>query len=312
MLHRVVDVALECPTPVWGFGVGGCLSGLVRAGQALKSPAPGQEVARRVGHWLARPVTSDPTDHLISVQTLQALDGWLPGDQLDQACRRWTRAVLDAARPVAGRPRVHRPDLERWRNTIWVDCMHTDGPGLVRLGLIDDGVRYAREYAAALQRDDGLFHHGYDVSSGHGNGAAWGRGQGWALLGLVDTLTAAPDDDLQRRLNRLLDALAQHERDGQWGTLVDEPAAPVEHSVAAYVALGVHKAVAAGIIDTGYEAMADRAWKSTMDHCDDGALTVSAATPVGPASDYPHQRTGVFAWGQAPLLHGLLDRKVSA
>ena len=78
---------------------------------------------------------------------------------------------------------MHRPDLERWHGVIWVDCMHTDGPGLALLGRVEEAVATTVEYASALQRDDGLFQHGYDVVSGRGNDVAWGRGQAWAMLG---------------------------------------------------------------------------------------------------------------------------------
>ncbi|MGH3736089.1 MAG: glycoside hydrolase family 88 protein [Micromonosporaceae bacterium] len=304
-LTDVVEVARHCRTPIWGFGVGGCLSGLVAAGEVLRRPELVEEVAGRVGGGLTQ-----PADHLISVETLLALRGRLPAAGLDAACERWSHAILKAPRPVPGLPRVHRPDLPEWRDTIWVDCMHTDGPGLAMLGFTDEAVAYAEEYAAALQRDDGLFHHGYDVAIGRGNGCAWGRGQGWALLGLVDTLRLAGDTGLRERLARLLETLNRYRRPDGWGTLVDDPDAPVEHSVAGYVALGTARALAAGLVDPGYADLADHAWACTLRHLDGGALEVSRATPVGRAEDYRTTPTGVYAWGQAPVLQGLLERGV--
>jgi rhamnogalacturonyl hydrolase YesR len=305
-LQAVADRTTACDFTIWGFGVGGALSGLVRAGEETRTPAYANFVTGLVRPSLT--AARDPTDHLISVEALLALAQARPDLRVDDACQRWTRTVLDAERPVPGEPRVHRPDLQRWSSTIWVDCMHTDGPGLALFGYTDEAVAAAEEYAAALQRPDGLFHHGYDVSSGRGNGVAWGRGQAWAMLGLLGTLEHADDPGLRHRLERLVGALARHEREGNWGTVVDDPSAPVERSVGAYVAWAVPRAVGLGLVDRGYAAMAERAYSAMLSALDHGALTCSSATPVGAAEAYKRQGTGTYPWGQAPVLHALLDR----
>jgi rhamnogalacturonyl hydrolase YesR len=307
LLAAVADVTVGCPTVIWGYGVGGCLTGLVRAGTVLGRPDLIASVRERVAPSLHRP--ADPTDHLISVETLQAMRAVDPGLDIQPACERWVSAVLKAARPVPGQPPVHRPDLPPWQSTIWVDCLHTDGPGLTQLGYEADAVRCVEEAAAALQRPDGLFHHGYDVQDQHGNGVAWGRGQAWALLGLLGTLEVVDDSRLRDRLARLMAALASHERNGRWGTIVDNPDAPVENSIAAYLAYAVRRAVACGLVDASYETLAERAYAATLGQLDGGALAVSCATPVGPPASYLGQPTGVFAWGQAPVLFALLDRR---
>lgn len=306
LLGGVADVARNCPTTIWGFGVGGCLAGLVRAGVHLGRHDLVEEVHRRVRGSLG--ATPEPTDHLISVETLLALHSAVPDLGIAEACHRWARTVLDAVRPVAGQPRVHRPDRSPWQNTIWVDCMHTDGPGLAALGYEAESVAYAEEYAAVLQRPDGLFQHGFDVSTGRGNSVAWGRGQVWALLGLLGTLDVIDDAGLRLRLGRLVGALAEHEEGGRWRTVVDDAHAPIENSVGAYVAWAVPRAVAQGLVDAEHSAMAERAYQATLSGLVDGALTCSSATPVGSPDSYARQGTGVFPWGQAPVMHALLDR----
>ena len=306
LLTLVAVAAADSPMAVWGFGVGGCLTGMVRAGNALHRPDLIAGVRRRVEPALLR--EPDPTDHLISVETLLVLPAAEMGPRIEESCHRWAQTVLAATRPVPGRPRVHRPDYPPWQDTVWVDCMHTDGPGLAALGYLNEAVAYAEEYADSLQRADGLFHHGYDVGTGRGNDVAWGRGQAWALLGLVGTLEIMDDDGLQRRLDRLLQAMALHENAGRWRTVVDDAAAPVENSVAAYVAWAVPRAVNRGLVDHAYAAMAERAWQATLCALEGGALPCSAATPVGTVDAYHRQPTGVFPWGQAPVLHALIDR----
>jgi rhamnogalacturonyl hydrolase YesR len=304
--------ATAATTPrIWGFGVGGTLTALVRAGEALHRPDLAQRVVDLVAPSLTAP--PDPTDHLIAVDALLALAARRPDVDIDDACRRWLAAVRHARPGHPSGPRLHRPDLPPWHSTIWVDCMHTDGPGLAALGHPDEAVAYATAYAAALQLPNGLFQHGYDTAARQGNGVAWGRGQAWALLGLTDTLTRAYDGGLAERLTRLVDALAAQERDGQWSTVVDDLDAPVEASVAAYLAWTVPHGIDAGLVDPAHRAMADRAWTATLRRLTPGGtLAVSEATPVGAAPDYCDRALGVFPWGQAPVLHAALDRIAAA
>lgn len=306
LVRAVADRTARCPVAIWGYGIGGTLSGLVRASSVLGPAEYAGRVEELVGPALA--AAAAPTDHLIPVEALLALRRARPSAPVDAACERWVAAVLGAPEPWPGGPRVHRPDLEPWSSTVWVDCIHTDGPGLAALGRPAEAVEYATAYASVLQRDDGLFHHGYDVAARRGNGVAWGRGQAWALFGLVDTVHAAPDDALHARLGRLVEALAAWEDRGRWHTVVDDPASPVEHSVAAYLAWGLRRAVTYGLVDAGYTALADRAFDATLAALDDGAVVVSEATPVGGHQDYVRRATGVFPWGQAPVLHAVLDR----
>jgi rhamnogalacturonyl hydrolase YesR len=306
VLAAAADAPLSAPVTIWGYGVGGYLAGLVRAGVALDRPDLVERVRSLVSPALNR--EPDPTDHLIPVETLLALRGAVPSLEVDAACRRWLDAVCGAVRPVPGQPPVHRPDLERWQHTMWVDCLHTDGPGLALLGRPAEAVALVEEVSSVHQRDDGLFQHGFDVRAGVGNDVAWGRGQGWALLGLVGTLEIVGSDRLRERLERLVDALARCERDGSWGTVVDDPAAPVEHSAGAYVAVAVGRAVRLGLVDSSYGAVAGRAYERMLSVLDDGALVTTSATPVGVAAAYLDRPAGVFAWGQAPVLQAVLDR----
>ncbi|MEV4545685.1 glycoside hydrolase family 88 protein [Micromonospora echinaurantiaca] len=310
LVAAVAQVTAATTPRIWGFGVGGILTALLRAGDTLGRPDLTQRVVDLVAPSLTAP--PDPTDHLIAVEALLALADRRPDLDVTDACHRWLTAVRDARPAHPGGPRLHRPDLPPWSATVWVDCMHTDGPGLAALGHADEAVSYATEYATALQLPHGLFQHGYDARAGHGNGVAWGRGQAWALLGLTETLLHAPDNGLAERLVRLVDALAAHERDGEWSTVVDDPHAPVEASTSAYLAWILPHAVDAGLVDPAHGAMADRAWAATLRRlAPNGALAVSEATPVGAARDYRHRALGVFPWGQAPVLHAALDRAIA-
>ncbi|MBO0828956.1 MAG: glycoside hydrolase family 88 protein, partial [Streptosporangiales bacterium] len=199
--------------------------------------------------------------------------------------------------------RVHRPDLPDLGTTVWVDCLHTDGPGLRLAGHPVEAVTQVEEVSAALQDETGLYSHGYDVASGQPNAVHWGRGQGWALLGL----TGARSERLRPRVDALVTALSRCEEDGRWRTVVDAQDSPVENSVSALVALGVMSGVRAGVLDASWLAMSDRALDAAVAAIDgDGGLPVSSATPVGVPDTYAERDTGVHPWGQGPLLLALL------
>ncbi|MFC4047869.1 glycoside hydrolase family 88 protein [Dactylosporangium siamense] len=288
--------ALAYPYKTWGFGEGMALLGVLRAAEQLGRPAWIDAVAELLAPSLAGPPR--PTDHLIAVDVLVELKRLRPAIATDEALRRFQAAVLGASRPVPDRPPVHRPDLPHLATMIWVDCLHTDGPGLVATGHPAAATALVDEAAAVLQDPSGLFSHGYDTATATPNGVHWGRGQGWALHGL---LAAGPR--LRPRAERLLTALAAHEQDGSWRTIVDDPAAPVEHSVSALIAADTLR-------DPAWAAMGHRALDAAVAALDaDGGLPVSSATPVGPPATYLDRDTGTYPWGQGPLLLALLSAR---
>jgi unsaturated rhamnogalacturonyl hydrolase len=266
-LEAVARRALEYPYRVWGFGEGMALLGLLRAGWI-------DFVADLVRPSLDR--EPSPEDHLIPVEVLVEL----PLD-VAPAVGRFVKAV--AAQP-------HRPDLAGLNTMVWVDCLHTDVPGLLLAGEVDAARRVAELGCAQLQDESGLFSHGYDLATQTANGVHWGRGQGWALHGLL--AVASP------RVDGLLRALERHEQDGAWHTVVDDPASPIEYSVSALVAASLldHR-------ERRWKAMGERALRAALAALrPDGGLPVSSATPVG---SYLDRKTGVYPWGQGALLLAL-------
>ncbi|WP_238015933.1 glycoside hydrolase family 88 protein [Dactylosporangium sp. AC04546] len=269
VIEAVAVRALEYRYKIWGFGEGPALLGVLRAGEHLGRPQWIDAVADLVAPSLHRP--SDVTDHLIPVEVLTELARLRPAVDVSAAVARFRSAVSGP---------VHRPDLGAF---VWVDCMHTDGPGL-------PGGRAAAAIEAAarlLASPSGLFSHGHDGV--RPNGVHWGRGQGWALHGL-----RAVDSP---RLPALVTALGRYEEDGRWRTVVDLDGAPVEHSVSAFVAAALPST-----------PMGKRALAAALDALDGaGGLPVSEATPIGDAPSYLTRATGVFPWGQGPLLLALLE-----
>ncbi len=314
---------------IWGFGEDIGLRGLLELGDELGETAASDFVADTVVSWAHATPPLGPADHVAPGVVL-----------LDVAERRQDPVALERALelgrlltsfPVADGVAVHRRDLDDWRDTIWVDCMALDGPFLTRLAQVTGDERWADRgtdaclgYARVLQDDsDGLFVHGYDVGTHRPSTVRWGRGNGWALHGLVDTLANLPADhadmsELRARLARLVGGLCERQdASGAWHTVLDDPTSPLEASVAAFFVSAILKARRLRLL--GAELVAeidpaiDRARAVLGDTMgDDGALMVSNATPVGDRATYVDRPLGVFPWGQGPLVLTFVEARRAA
>jgi unsaturated rhamnogalacturonyl hydrolase len=323
LVARMAAATIRYPFKRWGFGESIAIEALLAAGGA-----PGRWAADLVGEWAADhpPLAEDPLAHVAPGVPLLLVAERADADRASLlACAHELATVL--ATGVVGRhgARIHRPDLCGWEHEVWVDCMHLDGPFLARLFAVTGEDRFADlaadlllSHARVLQDErSGLFSHGFDDATGERNNVHWGRGQGWALLGLVDTLKNLPAEHPARaeatdRLEVLVEALAATETDpGAWHTVVDAPDTFVESSVGAFVALGVGRGIRYGLLAASWSALADRAWTATRGRISpDGFLEgVSDATPVGAdAAHYGARARGSFPWGQGPALLAAVER----
>jgi unsaturated rhamnogalacturonyl hydrolase len=304
---------------VWGFGEAIALRGLLRAGDLLGDAEPIGFVHGLLRSWLGRGVARSNEDHVGAGREL-----------IDMHRRTGDGRFLDAARRLAelnaGFPkgptgaRYHRTDTPGWRWQIWVDCMDVDGPFLAALAHATGEARYfdqaAEEllgYARALQSGNGLLFHGFERDCGQ-NGQLWARGNGWALMGLVDTLALLPREhgswaELHQRTLALVAALgAVQHASGLWHTVIDEPSTYLESTLAAMTAYALRDGFALGLIVADSPGDPRRRARAAM-HAEiapDGTLgLVSDATPVGALSTYATRPFGVFPWGQGPLLLAL-------
>lgn len=316
LLARVAATTMRWHFRLWGFGEAIALCGLLEAGTLLDDPSLAAFVEALMRAWLARGVARSNEDHVAPGRELLTL---------------WERdrdpAMLDAARALAALnasfplgaegARCHRPDTPGWRHQIWVDCMDVDGPFLVRLGLatgeqlhVDQGASELLGYARTLQDEaSGLLRHGHEKYAGV-NGAFWARGNGWALMGLIETLEVLPRAhpdfaELHQRLTALVEALAgRQDAGGLFHTVLTDDATYLETTLAAMLAASLPLAIDHALVDARHTTMATRARAAVLAHVDDdGALQlVSDATPVGEHHVYATRPFGVFPWGQGPLL----------
>ncbi len=322
LLRRIARRTMTWNFRVWGFGEAIALRGLLRFAEATNDAAAEAFVYGLLRAWIGRGVARTPEDHVGPGRELLAF--WE---------RTGDRQFLDAAHSLAtlhasfprhdSGARWHRADQPGWRRQIWVDCMDMDAPFLVRLARTTGQDRYYDQaateilgYARLLQDESsGLFLHGHELECGR-NGERWARGNGWALMGLVDTLTELPPEhashvELRQRLSALCDCLARCQRpDGLWHTVLDDEGTYAESTLAAMAAYALPNAFRNGLVEpAAYEPIEHRARSALPPLIDEtGALQrVSDATPVGQRTMYASRPFGVFPWGQGPLLLAMLE-----
>ena len=322
-LAQVADVAMRWNYRVWGFGEAIALRGLLRAGDALRDPTPIGFVHGVLRTWLGRGVARTNDDHVGAGRELLELYRRTEDSRFLDAARRL--AALNAEFPASPTgARYHRTDTPGWRWQIWVDCMDVDGPFLAQLALATGDERYFDQaadellgYARALQSDGGLLFHGFERDCGR-NGCLWARGNGWALMGLVDTLVALPRnhrawDELNQRLGALAAALAPlQDEGGLWHTVLDEPQTYLESTLAAMTAYALREAFDHRLLDAADYGHMERRARAAMHGAIDGngvLQLVSDATPVGALATYATRPFGTFPWGQGPALLALAQER---
>ena len=229
------------------------------------------------------------------------------------------RAPLRAPYGDATLPPDEQALLEDPGAGVFVDCLHFDAPFLVKLGgianderLVEAGAGQALALTALLQQPDGLFAHFFLERTGQTYGHGWGRGQGWALLGLLDVLEHLPDGHpaqgpLRAALVRLAEALvATQEPDGHWPTPIADRASFHETSTASFAAAGLARGVALGVLDASVSAVAGKAWQASLTSIRDDGSTVGVSAALW-ACTAPSHYAGApvgfqVPWGAGPFL----------
>ena len=189
--------------------------------------------------------------------------------------------------------------------TGWTDDMFMASAVLSRVQAGAYGAtvhRLLTSYARKLQRPDGLFIHAENGPH------AWGRGNGFALLGITEALTHLPAAwagraEVLEIYRKHVAALATHQSDdGSWRQVVDEPASYRELTVTAMTVAALARGVARGWIDRKtYEPILNRGWQAVAARVNaDGTVKdVCAGTGAGPTKEYYLNR---------PVVNGADDR----
>jgi rhamnogalacturonyl hydrolase YesR len=157
-------------------------------------------------------------------------------------------------------------------------------------------------YTQKLQRPDGLFIHAENGPH------AWGRGNGFALLGVTEALAHLPltwqgRAEVLEIYRQHLAALAKHQSDdGSWRQVVDDPSSYRELTVTAMTTAAIARGLLRGWIDRQtYEPIMNRGWQALAARVNaDGTVKdVCSSTGAGPTKEYYLNR---------PVVNGADDR----
>jgi rhamnogalacturonyl hydrolase YesR len=319
--ERVARVAASLQYEYWFFGEALAFDGLVLAADAAGREELAASAAMLLRSWLTRlrATPAGRSDAFAPLRTLIHLHAHDPA-----------AGYLEAARKVADYA-ISQPDhrgaiLHELRGyprpMVFVDYLYYVGPylGLLAQELgepayLEAAVRQTIGHIEAL-RDErtGLFNH---VSDPHEEpySIAWGRGNGWAMLGLVDTLQVLPADCpgrseiLEVFSSQLAQSFALQSRCGNWHTILDDPDSPLEPSIAAFFVASGLKAQRLGLV-RGVDEALHLAWCAVLRNLSSNGEYATSMTewPNRERSAYYRRPLGVNPWGQGCFLRAVAEQ----
>jgi rhamnogalacturonyl hydrolase YesR len=193
--------------------------------------------------------------------------------------------------------------------TGWTDDMFMATSVWARVGARTGDARYADAtgrlllaYARRLQRADGLFIHA--ETGAH----AWGRGNGFAALGMTEALMRFPEswsarpavlEAYRRQMNALVPLQTG---DGSWRQVIDQPEAYQELTVTALALTAMARGVRLGWLDRArFTPVIERAWAAVLARvAEDGTLR-DVCTSTGAQATLEYYMT-------RPIVNGADDR----
>ncbi len=313
---------------VWFWGDAIAIDGLLEASDLLGERQYLDFCLGFFQRWSRRAL--DWADHLTPGGALLRLHQATGDRSLLEAAERLADWLLTTAprAPATGFP-LYRPDLPPYRYTVWVDTIYHEPPFLTALAAIRGDVRYHEaalevwnSHVQALSSDRGPFlAHAFDTGAGLLRGYGWGRGNGWALLGMVDTLGILSEDHPRRPralegfLQLSASILRAQDKSGFWRTLLHDRESYLESSTAAFFGAAFTKGVRLGLLGKEYAAASERAWTAVVDRIDTqgnfygvSACTYAAVAPGDDISMYRTLPTEVNVWGQGSALRFAAER----
>lgn len=201
---------------------------------------------------------------------------------------------------------------------IWVDTLFMTSPLLSRMSKLEGKPAYVEDAANQLlmsakhMRDvrTGLFYHMWDWQNDTRSDVQWGRGNGWIIMSIADTLEYLPQSHasykpLKHLANEFARSLvAVQDRDGLLHTVLDDPGSYPECSASTMLTYGLLKLVRLGVLPQKYREPATRAWTAVNTRwVKDGLVTgVSAGTGTWKKDRYVTLATGTYTWGTGAYL----------
>lgn len=202
------------------------------------------------------------------------------------------------------------------RQEILVDTLAFICPFLARLSRMTDRREFAQvalnqldaTWNYGLSSTNGWIYHGFDSRNMRPLGfAGWGRGEGWLLMAVVDTLLELPDGkDRDLWIKRGQDLIIRLEgcqkKDGHWPWRLDSQEEVSDSSVTSLVAYSLARWQQGHVKDRPSFANMLARCRSAIDDASDNSGHVlqcsGEATGIGRYST----RFGNYLWAQAPAV----------
>jgi unsaturated rhamnogalacturonyl hydrolase len=249
-LRRAADRLFDWRFHCWYWGDAIAVDGLMEA-QALGAGAYRGHVVNVLQRW-HRSCLPNFDDVLAPGATIIQLimDGELPAAAGDRIID-----LLEGLPAAYGAVPALEPHRPAFRNGLCIDAVYHLPATYAQAArwkgdkrFADKAVRVALDCMRVLRCKAG-WAQWFDPARKRNNGAAWTRGMGWAVLGLLDLMrlvdrtAAAEVGDLAAGV---MERLAQTQAaDGNWAAVLDHPEAETETSTAAFfVAAALHPAAA--------------------------------------------------------------------
>ena len=327
VLDRIATRTTRFDMSVWFWGDAIACDGLLEAAELSGNRAAALHVERMMRRWCAQPAGAW-TDYLAPGAAVLRLAGQTGEAALLTRANELARWLLAA--PAMDGLHFWRPDLPAYRNTVWIDSLYHVPSFLAgfarqkgsQISAVN-ALEVFESHLKALSSSLGPFlAHSWDYGTERLKGYGWGRGQGWALLGMVDTLallspTLPGRDALADQFKALAnEILRRHDRSGFWRTLIDDPEAYLETSTAAFFGAAMTKGIRTGLLEREtFGPAIERAWEAMLSRLDsDGSITgVSAVTwSWAPGMDekamYKALPTETNLWGQGAAMRFAAER----
>lgn len=238
-------------------------------------------------------------------------------------------AELPSGHPEASAVRSPQGGVENGGPCIFVDSVHVEAPFFAKLYAATGEETYRRLAVQSISSqiellfDPGkeLFHHFWMERTKSRNGIAWGRGNCWGLMGLVETLENLPHEDpgcepLHQILRTVITRMIQlQDSEGGWHTVVDDNSSYIETSIAAFMVSILSRSIMHRWIDPDrFAPVVELAMTFALDHVSEDGLLKGVSYETFPSTRIEHYRTmprgGVIPWGQGPLLAALKSYKL--
>jgi unsaturated rhamnogalacturonyl hydrolase len=246
-------------------------------------------------------------DQIMNGYTLLYIYGLNDETWINESLHKMFRYVLTYPRTITGALpyRTNNPEV------VLVDYLGMICPFLARYGKtfksetsLDLSSFLLEDFLSnGMDRSSGLPYHGYRCDTGEKLGIiGWGRGVGWLLIGLVDTLAYLDQSSekflsLKDKFSTLIDAsIVLQNKDGYYNWMLSATEGQIDTSATAMIGYSIKRAIDLGFLDNEYLGHAENAYQALLESTRDGLIYDSSAECHG-LGMYP-QRYEWNAWGQ--------------